>query len=239
MKVLRWCWLAVALALLGIGFYVAMYVVPTEATMGNIQRIFYYHFSSWCAMAFFLVINLGASVAYLILRRNYPFRALTADAVAVSCAEMGVIFCTVGLTTGTLWAKPVWGIWWTWDERLTSTLVLWLIYVSYILLRNFSEGEQMRVVAAVLAIFGFLDTPIVYFSTRWWRTQHPGPVIGGGGLAASMWPAVWWNVAAWITWGGLIVSIRYHIERRKQRAEQEAALRVLDATLEAPPHRNG
>ncbi len=120
--------------------------------------------------------------------------------MASATAEMGVIFCTIVLVTGPLWARPVWGIWWTWDERLTSTLVLWLIYVSYLLLRNFAAGPQMQTMAAVLAIFGYIDVPIVYMSTRWWRTQHPAPVIRWAelGLDSSMWPAVWWNLAGWL-----------------------------------------
>ena len=96
-------------------------------------------------------------------------------------AEVGVVFCSVVLVTGPLWARPVWGIWWTWDVRLTSTLVLWLIYISYLMLRRFSTSGQTPVLAAALAIFGALDVPLVYFSIWIFRTQHPQPVIGGGG----------------------------------------------------------
>ncbi len=98
-----------------------------------------------------------------------------------SRAEVGVVFCTVVLVTGPLWARPVWGIWWTWDVRLTSTLVLWLIYISYLMLRRFSTSGQTPVLAAALAVFGALDVPLVYFSIWIFRTQHPQPVIGGGG----------------------------------------------------------
>src|SRR6202165_3364608 len=118
--------------LLSYALYEALVAAPTEQTMGEVQRIFYYHVpSAWTSFIFFAV-NLVASIVYLI-RRN-----LKADAVAVSAAEVGLVFCTVVLVTGPLWARPVWGIWWTWDIRLTSTLVLWLIYVSYLLLRRFS-----------------------------------------------------------------------------------------------------
>ena len=235
MKIFRWAWATLTVGLLAYGFYQAMYVAPTEATMGDIARIFYYHLASWVGMAIFFAINLGASIVYLASRRRHPLRALSADALALASAEMGVVFCTVGLVTGSLWARPVWGIWWTWDERLTSTLLLYLIYISYILLRHFADGEQMQTLAAVLAIFGYLDVPIVYFSTRWWRTQHPGPVIGGGGLDPSMWPALLWNIAAWLAWGILLTSLRYGIERRRQLAEQRAALRALESTLEVTP----
>lgn len=238
MRIFRWGWLALCLGLLGYGFYQAMYVAPTEATMGDIQRIFYYHVPSWCGMAVFFAVNLGASITYLATRRSQPLLALNADALALAGAEMGVVFCTVGLVTGSLWARPVWGIWWTWDERLTSTLILWLIYISYLLLRGFAAGPQMRTLAAVLAIFGYADVPIVYFSTRWWRTQHPAPVFFGGpnsGLDPSMLPAMLWNIAAWLAWGVWVASLRYGIERRRQRAEQNAALRALESTLEVAP----
>jgi heme exporter protein C len=116
--------------LLSYALYEALVAAPTEKTMGDVQRIFYYHVpSAWTAFLLFL-INFVASVVYLIRRSH------TADIVAVVTAEVGVVFCTVVLVTGPLWARPVWGIWWTWDVRLTSTLVLWLIYVSYLMLRR-------------------------------------------------------------------------------------------------------
>jgi heme exporter protein C len=238
MKAIRWLWLVMTLGLLAYGYYVAMYVVPTEATMGNVQRIFYYHLPSWMVMSLCFGLNLCASIAFLILRRSKPAAAQVADAIAISSAEMGVIFCLVGLVTGSLWARPVWGIWWTWDERLTSTLILWLIYVSYLLLRSFAAGSQVQTLAAVLAIFGYLDVPIVYMSTRWWRTQHPGPVIGGGpgsGLDPSMWPAVWWNLAGWLAWAILVTSLRYTAERRRQAVEHSAAQEAIHRPLEASP----
>ena len=233
MKLLRWAWLALTIVLLGYGFYVAMYVVPTEATMGDIQRIFYYHFPSAMMTFLFFFVSFIASIVYLMSRRAHPLRALSADALALASAEMGVVFCTVVLITGPLWARPVWGIWWTWDARLTTTFVLWLIYISYLLLRRFADGDQMRTLAAVLAIFGYLDVPIVYFSTRWWRTQHPAPVIGGGpdsGLDPSFWPAVWWNLAAWLAWGILILGFRFHVERQHQKIIAHQARQALEDT---------
>ena len=104
------------------------------------------------------------------------------DVLAVTSAEVGVVFCTIVLVTGPIWARPVWGIWWApGDMRLTSTLVLWLIYVSYLVLRRFSNSAQTQMLAAALAVFGALDVPLVYFSIWFFRTQHPQPVIGGGG----------------------------------------------------------
>lgn len=238
MKWFRWIWLAGTLALLAQGFHQAMYVAPTEATMGDVQRIFYWHFASAMMTFLFFFISFVASIAYLAVRHRQPLRAMGADAMALAAAEVGVVFCSAVLIQGPLWARPVWGTWWVWDARLTTTLVLWLIYVSYLMLRRFAEGPQMQTLAAVLAIFGYVDVPIVYFSTRWWRTQHPAPVIAGGpnsGLDPSMWPPVWWNLAAWLAWGLLIMGVRYSVERRRQLVEQHAALRALDASLEATP----
>src|SRR5437763_4191034 len=130
--------------------YLALVVAPTEQTMGDVQRIFYYHVpSAWTAFILF-TINFVASLIYLATRKP------GADIVALVSAEVGVVFCTVVLVTGPIWARPVWGIWWTWDMRLTSTLVLWLIYVSYLILRRFSSGGETPLVAATLSIFGAL-----------------------------------------------------------------------------------
>ena len=167
--------------LTGILLSYAMYMAlspngaPTEQTMGPVQRIFYYHVpSAWTAFILFF-INFGASIYYLIKRSP------AADILALVCAEVGVVFCTIVLITGPIWARPVWGIWWTWDMRLTSTLVLWLIYVSYLFLRRFSSSGQTPLLAAALAVMGALCVPFVYFSIWFFRTQHPQPVMGGGG----------------------------------------------------------
>ncbi|MGA9389848.1 MAG: cytochrome c biogenesis protein CcsA, partial [Candidatus Sulfotelmatobacter sp.] len=117
---------------------------------------------------------------YFLIAKLFPGQNL--DVLAVTAAEVGVVFCTIVLITGPIWARPVWGIWWApGDIRLTSTLVLWLIYLSYLVLRRFSDSAQTQKLAAVLAVFGALDVPLVYFSIWFFRTQHPQPVIGGGG----------------------------------------------------------
>jgi len=220
--------LAVLTALLLVyALYQALVVAPTERTMGDVQRIFYYHVpSAWTAFLLFFV-NLVASVAYLI-RRN-P----TTDAVAVVSAEVGVVFCTVVLVTGPIWARPVWGIWWTWDVRLTSTLVLWLIYVSYLMLRRFSDSAQTPVLAAVLAIFGALDVPLVYFSIWFFRTQHPQPVIGGGGsIDPRMWRVLLINWMAFLCFAFLVCWSRFRLERLRREVDEAEALESL---LDAPP----
>jgi heme exporter protein C len=232
MKALRWLWLALTLALLANGFRVAMYVVPIDQDQGEISRILYYHVPSWCGMAVFFAINLICSVTYLVLRNRNREGALKADALALASAEMGVVYCLIGMTTGSLWGRAAWGIWWTWDARLTTTLVLWLIYVAYLLVRRFAVGPEMRTLAAVIAIFGYLDVPIVYMSTRWWRTQHPAPVFFGGpntGVDPSMLPALWWNMAGWVAWGIFVCSLRYAAERRQQHGDEGAAFAALEA----------
>jgi heme exporter protein C len=172
-----WADVLATLALLGLAVttYMAFQYAPTEKTMGTVQRIFYFHVpAAWIAFLAFLVVAV-ASVVYLWKRSE------AADLVASSAAEIGVLFTSFVLITGPLWAKPVWFVWWTWDARLTSTLVLWLIYAGYLMLRSqIDEPGRRATLAAVVGILGFVDVPIVYFSIRWWRTQHPQPVIAGG-----------------------------------------------------------
>lgn len=219
--------IAVALitfGLLSYALYQAMVAAPTEQTMGEVQRIFYYHVpSAWVAFLCFFVNFLG-SIWYLVKRTS------TADAIALACAEVGVVFCSIVLITGPLWARPVWGIWWTWDARLTSTLVLWLIYVSYLILRRYSSGGQTPIIAAALAIFGFVDVPLVYMSIRWFRTQHPQPVIGGGegsGIHPEMLTALLWNFAAFAAFAAVLIWLRYRLVRLEQQLESAYATRAL------------
>jgi heme exporter protein C len=230
MKLFRWIWAIATLAVLANGFHVAMHV-PADQDQGNLSRILYYHVPSWCGMGLFFAVNLICSLLWLAYRNRNRVFALKADALALCSAEMGVVYCLIGMTTGSIWGRAAWGIWWTWDARLTTTLVLWLIYVAYLLVRRFATGPEMRTLAAVVAIFGYADIPIVYMSTRWWRTQHPAPVFFGGpnsGLDPSMMPALWWNMAGWIMWGILVVSLRYAAETRQQATEQHAAHKALE-----------
>jgi heme exporter protein C len=232
MKAFRWIWAVATLTVLANGYYVARYVVPADVNQGELSRILYYHVPSWCGMAVFFAINLLGSILYLAVRHRNPALALKTDALALSGAEMGVVYCLIGLSTGSLWGRAAWGIWWTWDARLTTTFILFLIYVAYLLLRRFADGPSMRTLAAVLAIFGYADVPIVYMTTRWYRTQHPAPVFFGGpntGLDPSMMPAFWWNLAGWLMWGILIFSLRYSAEKRQQQVDQKAALAALEA----------
>ncbi|HUX44789.1 MAG TPA: cytochrome c biogenesis protein CcsA [Terracidiphilus sp.] len=225
---------AVTVGLMFWGYYQAMYVAPNDAMQGEIFRIIYYHVPSAAVAFAFFAVSLTGSIGYLAARHNHPERAQRFDAWAVAGAEVGVVFCTVVLTTGPLWGRRAWGIWWTWDARLTTTLVLWLIYVSYLLLRRFAAGPQMQTLAAVLGIFGALDVPIVYMSNRWWRTQHPAPVFGGGpgsGMAPSMVTVLLWNMLAWFCWGVLILVLRYNVERKRQANAAEEAREALESQV--------
>lgn len=222
-------WFLLTAVVLVIGFYQAM-VAPKEATMGNLYRAFFYHFPHTIWSLLFPYLNCAASLLFLFWRHRNVERANAADAFAVAAAELTVLYSSIGLATGMLWGRAAWGIWWTWDARLTSYLLLWLLYVSYLLVRRFSAAGQTSVVSAILAIFAAVDIPICFMSIRWWRTQHPAPVFGGGqdsGIDPSMYAAVLWNLAAWGMWGALLLGYRYALERRRQRQAAALALGFL------------
>ena len=174
--------------LLGVGFvlmmaalYMVFLFVPTEKHTGIVQRIFYFHVPvAWVSfLAFFITFIF--SILYLWKRE------MKWDSIACSSAGIGIIFTTLVLITGPIWAKPVWGIWWTWDARLTTSLVLWLIYVAYLLVRSFAtEPARGARFSAVIGIVGFIDVPIVFLTVKLWRTQHPTTIIFEGGLTTPM-----------------------------------------------------
>jgi heme exporter protein C len=161
-------------------FLVFVYV-PTEATMGTVQRIFYFHVPlAWIAFLAFTVVFVCSLIYLKKGTRKW-------DRLARSSAEIGIMFTTLVLITGPIWARPVWGSWWTWDARLTTTLLLWFIYLAYLFVRSYSTDESRGArYAAVVGVIGFLDVPIVALAIVLWRSQHPGPVIFEGGLAGSM-----------------------------------------------------
>jgi heme exporter protein C len=161
-------WLLVAL-------YMIFLYAPREETMGDVQRIFYIHVPSAITafLAYFVVA--AGSLLYLVKRSRVW------DELAHSAAEVGFIFCTCVLVTGPLWAKPVWGIWWTWDMRLTSTFILWILFIAYLMLRSYLlNPARAATLSAVVGVIGFADVIFDYMSIRWFRTQHPQPVVLGG-----------------------------------------------------------
>src|SRR5258708_26779445 len=203
--------LMITLALLAWGTYQALVVAPPEATMGDAQRIFYYHVPAATAASILFWTNFLASVWYLWKRSP------KADALAVAGAEVGVVFFGVVLISGPIWARYAWGTFWVWDARLTTSLILWLLYVSYLVLRNSSEAGSTSVMAAALAVFAALDMPIVYMSNRWFRTNHPQPMIGTPNLNPEMQRVLLWNMLAFCMFALLIAWFRYELERTSQK----------------------
>jgi heme exporter protein C len=167
-------------------------------------------------------------VFYFLVGKWFPGDRL--DVLAVTSAEVGVVFCTIVLVTGPLWARPVWGIWWApGDIRLTSTLVLWLIYVSYLVLRRFSNSAQTQMLAAALAVFGALDVPLVYLSIWFFRTQHPQPVIGGGGsMDPRMLHVLLFSWMAFLLFAFLVSWSRFRLELLRRQVDQAQAMESLE-----------
>lgn len=203
---------AVSAALLVYGTYQGLYVAPTEETMGDVQRIFYVHVPAATVGFTMFFINFVFSILYLWKRSPI------ADAAAATTAEVGVVFCSVVLITGPIWARYAWGVWWSpWDMRLNTTLMLWLLYVSYLVLRRSAASGSTSVLASSLAIFAFLDVPIVYMANRWFRTQHPQPMIGTPNLDPRMQHILFFNMIAFLVFGALIAWFRYELERTAQK----------------------
>jgi heme exporter protein C len=208
-------WLVCVSVLVALWF--VFMVVPTEREMGIVQRIFYFHVASaWVAfLGFFLVA--GASAVYLWNG------ARAADRLAEASAEIGVLFCTLVLVTGPLWARPVWGVWWTWDPRLTMTVILWAIYASYLMLRAFGgEDDAVRRYAAVLGIIGVLDIPIIRVSVLLLRGIHPTVVTRKEGLDPMMRVGMYVSVLALALLASWLVALRM---RSARLGEEIAGLR--------------
>lgn len=216
---------AVAILLVVASAYASFFIAPTERTMGVIQRIFYFHVASaWAGFTAFFLCFLG-NLLY-VWKRQQKY-----DWLGVSGAEVGLAFTTVVLITGPIWAHPVWGIWWTWDARLTSTFVLWLLYVSYLLLRTLVEEPDRRaLLSSLFGIFAFLDVPLVFGAIRWWRTQHPQPVIMGGqgsGLDPTMKSVFFFSALAMHVLMLFLLAERYSLE--KMQTEADFLIREVEA----------
>jgi heme exporter protein C len=214
---------ALAATLLARNLYVMLLELPDEVAQGPIFRIIFFHVPfAWTAFLCFFVA-LISSVGYLATRD------LRFDAVAVSTTEVGLAFGAGNLVSGMIWGRIIWGIWWTWDPRLTSMLICWLLYAGYLMLRRAIEEPTERArMSAVLSIFAFVDVPIVFFSIKWWRTQHPQPVVWGGG---SMDPA-YWNMLFlnWLAIGMLaVVLVMIRTRQEDQQREIDAMRRYAHA----------
>ncbi len=203
----------VAAAMMAVSLYVVFLIVPAETTMGDVQRIFYFHVSASWAGYLALLVTLVSSVLYL--RR----RELRWDALALSSAEIGLVYITIGIVTGSIWARPTWGTWWTWDPRLTTSAILWLAYLAYMVLRSATEERERRArVASVYSIVAFVSVPLNFMAIRWWRAMHPLVLdTSGFQLAPAMLRTMFFCLA---TFTVLYVLLLYHRLRLELLREQ-------------------
>jgi heme exporter protein C len=182
--------------------------------MGDLQRIFYFHVPAGITGLTAFAVNFVASLMYVIKKDRWW------DSLALSAAEIGVMLLTIVLVTGPIWAKPVWFVWWTWSPRLTSSLILWMLYIAYLLVRNYvPDPERRAMMSAVFGIVAFVDAPIVWFSIRWWRDIHPQPMLETGGLSPAMRPALWTCWAAFQILMIYLMRRRFFVERARQDVE--------------------
>ena len=202
------------LAVAAVMFAAAPFLIdaaPYESTMGLIQRIFYFHVPSAMVM-FGSAFVCGISSAIFLANRSSR-----ADAVALSAAELVVVFGLIVLVTGPLWARKAWGVWWQWDARLTSSLVLWLIFVSYLLLRRFA-GAGADMLAAAVGVFGMANVPFVYWSVNVWRTIHPNTNVVRS-LDPEMRLPFLWCVAAFVCLYVALLLTRLRLEQSRTALE--------------------
>ena len=191
---------------------------PYESTMGLVQKIFYFHVPT-ALMLFLSAFVCGIASGIFLFRRSQR-----ADRVALAAAELTVVFGLLALVTGPLWARKAWGVWWQWDARLTSSLVLWMIFIAYMLLRKYG-GPGSEPLAAGLAIFGMANVPFVYWSVNWWRTVHPKttviPTLQGG-----MRTSFYFCLVAFLLLYLLMLTLRTRLETA--RAQLEEVYREID-----------
>lgn len=211
-------WVTPLLGWLGVGLVALSLILiflyaPTDSVQGQPQRIFYLHLpAAWLAyFSFFLIFV--SSIVYLLTHRTGW------DRLARASAELGFVFTTLVLLTGSIWGRPIWGTWWTWDARLTTTLILWFIYLAYFALRSYvSDPERKARYAAVLGIIGFVDVPIIHMSVLWWRTLHPQPVVvrsGGPAMPPAMLLTMLVTLLAFFVLYLFLLVEKYELERMK------------------------
>jgi heme exporter protein C len=200
-----------------IALYMALIGAPREKTMGDLQRIFYFHVPSAIVGMTAFAVNCFASFMYVI-RKNRCW-----DHLGVAAAEIGVMFFSMVLITGPIWAKPVWFVWWTWSPRLTSSLVLCMLYLAYLLIRRYLEDPERRgMVSGVFGIIAFVDAPLVWFSIRWWRDIHPSPMLESGGLSPAMRPAFFVCLIVFFLLMVYLLRRRFFIEALRDDLEELA-----------------
>ncbi len=211
---------ALSAVLMVITHYMVFVYVPTEAVMGIVQRIFYIMVPlAWLAMLSTFVLFI-ASIAYLKTRKA------SWDAVAYSAAEIALLFTTLAIIVGMFWAKPIWGVWWTWEPRLTTTLVLWLILLACLMVRTVAnDPSRGSIFAAVVGVIAFIDVPIIGMSTTLWRGIHPGGIIFEGGLAPPMFQTLMVSLAAFTALYALMMVLRVTAKNHEMTIEKLKTLR--------------
>jgi heme exporter protein C len=195
--------------------YDILFKLGDEVSQGAVYRIMFFHIPAGIMGFIMYFVAMVASIGFLITKRfNY-------DSMAVAAVEVGTMFCSLNLITGSIWGREAWGIWWAWDARMTSQLICFLLYAGYLILRPATEDPTQRATfAAVLAIFSFADVPIVYFSIQWWRTQHPSPVLTTGGLGPGLRVPLYSMLLAYIFLGIALLLVRL---------QQESMSREIDS----------
>ncbi len=203
-----------SLAALAVGQWFIWSYAPLEETMGVVQKIFYIHMPlAWWALVSFFVVFV-ASIRHLMKRDA------GSDILAGAAAEVGVLMSGLALVSGSIWGRAAWNVWWTWDPRLTTTLIMWFVYAGYLVLRGSGMGGERRaLVCAVLGVVAFLDVPLVFYSARIWRSVHPAVLASqGGGLEPEMWRTVLVNLGAFgVLWLTLVLG-RFGLGRAEERA---------------------
>jgi heme exporter protein C len=184
---------------------------PFEASMGAVSKIFYFHAPSAMVLLLSAFVAGGASVAYLIRRRRL------ADHIALAAAELAIVFGIITLVTGPMWARKAWGVWWVWEARLTITLVMWMVFIAYLLLRRFG-GTGSEMLAAAVSVFGMALVPFVYWSVNVWRTMHPTTSVIPS-LPPSMRGPFWFCVGAFVCLYVALLLIRVRLEQNAAALE--------------------
>ena len=216
-----------SLVALAVSAVLSLVVAPPDAVQGEVQRIMYVHVpAAWLAYLSFFVVFV-ASIAYLRTKKTRW------DRVAAASAEIGVLFTALAIALGMLWGKPVWGTWWTWDPRLTTTAVLLLIYIGYLAVRRITDNPSRRATwAAVVGIVGFIDVPIVHLSVVWWRSLHQGPTVfrlGAPEIQGTMLLALLGGVAAFTITYAYLMTLRLRVGRLEEREAREALSPIVEA----------
>ena len=222
--------LVAALATLAVGWALALVWVPPDRFQGDVQRLMYVHVpAAWNALALF-------TVAFLASVRVLWKRSLAADRLAHAAVEVGLLFTALTLALGSLWGKPVWGVWWTWDPRLTTTAVLFVLFAGYLALRRMFDDPLRRAnVAAAVAIVAFADVPIVHWSVTWWESLHQGPTVarlGEPALDGAMLATLLVNALAASLLAGWLVMRRIRLARLSATVDDR---RLRERLAEAAP----